>query len=310
MPKPDEAGGVTSTHAHTDDKDDHDGGTEDDEKQHHHLHCLYHDLHDPCYLDKMHPEDRLVYQKLLCGNRQFVATKIAEEGEDYFARHADTQSPTYLIIGCSDSRVHPDQLTGTKPGDIFIHRNVANLVVNTDLNLMSVLQYAVEVLKVKHVIVLGHYNCGGVKASMEKTYHGLIDKWLRNLKDVQRLHYAQLSQVSDFDERFKLMVRLNVQEQTLNLCKTSIIQKAWTRGQNVHVHGWVYDLREGILRDLSIEEQMWSDIAPIYGLRFPDVEQEREKDESMKELMQQMQEQIATLSACKKDSSSSSCQHE
>jgi len=238
-----------------------------------------HDHHNPKYLDKMHPEDRVMYQKLLKGNRKFVETKLAEEGEDYFRNMANHQNPQFLVIGCSDSRVHPDQVTGTKPGDIFIHRNVANLVVNTDLNLMSVLQYAVEVLKVKHVIVLGHYNCGGVRAAMDSTYHGLIDKWLRNIKDIQRLHHEKLQAVKDVEERFKLLVRLNVQEQTLNLCKSSIIQKAWARGQNVHVHGWVYDLQEGLMKDLKIEEKLWREIAPIYGLIFPEIRTEAQVED-------------------------------
>ena len=244
---------------------DYDSQEEDIEES---CHFHPHDHHDPRYLDKMHPEDRELYQKLLRGNRAYVASKIKNDSE-YFAKKAHTQSPKFLIIGCSDSRVHPDQLTGTEPGDIFIHRNVANLVVNTDLNLMSVLQYAVEVLKVKHVIVLGHYNCGGVRASMEQTHHGLIDKWLRNIKDVQRLHSDKLNAVKDVDEKFKLLVKLNVQEQTLNLCKSSVIQRAWARGENVHVHGWIYDLHDGFIKDLKIEEKLWHDIAPIYQLTFP-----------------------------------------
>lgn len=211
-----------------------------------------------------------VYMKLFEGNKKFVAD-MKQEDPEYFEKLAKIQTPQYLLIGCSDSRVPPDQLTMTKPGEIFIHRNVANLVVNTDLNLNAVLQYAVEVLKVKHVIVMGHYNCGGVKASMESTHHGLIDKWLRNIKDVQRLHWEQLSAVKDFDERFKLLVELNVKEQTLNLCKTSIIQKAWQRGHNVHVHGWIYNIETGYIKDLRIEEKLWDQIKPIYQLTFPDI---------------------------------------
>jgi len=211
------------------------------------------------------------YQKLFEGNREFVKRKLALD-ENYFSDMANkSQTPNYMLIGCSDSRVPPDQLTMTQPGDIFIHRNVANLVVNTDLNVMSVLQYAVEVLKVKHVIVMGHYKCGGVLASMEHTAHGLIDKWLRNIKDVQRLHKDKLDATETFEERFNLLVELNVVEQALNLCKTSIVQRAWKTGQELHVHGWVYDLGTGIIKDLEIEEKVWRDIAPIYKIRFPDL---------------------------------------
>ncbi len=222
-----------------------------------------------------------VYTKLFEGNRKFVE-QLKTEDPDYFERLSNVQTPQYLLIGCSDSRVPPDQLTMTRPGEIFIHRNVANLVVNTDLNMMSVLQYAVEVLKVKHVIVMGHYNCGGVKASMEGTHHGLIDKWLRNIKDVQRLHWESLKAVEDKEERFRLLVRLNVQEQTLNLCKTSIIQRAWAQGHNVHVHGWVYDLRTGYIKDLMIEERAWEQIKPIYQLHFPEVEQKEMEEMLLK----------------------------
>ena len=145
------------------------------------------------------------------------------------------------------------------------------MVVNTDLNVNTVLQYAVEVLKVKHVIVMGHYKCGGVLASMENTDHGLIDKWLRNIKDVQRLHKDKLDACATFEERFNLLVELNVIEQTLNLCKTRTVQRAWKTGQELHVHGWVYDLATGIIKDLEIEEKVWKDIAPIYKIRFPDL---------------------------------------
>eukprot|EP01027_Heterolobosea_sp_BB2_P020886 GEZU01029836.1.p1 GENE.GEZU01029836.1~~GEZU01029836.1.p1 ORF type:complete len:271 (+),score=73.92 GEZU01029836.1:52-813(+) len=210
------------------------------------------------------------YKKLFEGNEQFVKEKLALDPE-YFTKRSTGQQPKYLLIGCSDSRVPPDQLTKTEPGEIFIHRNVANLVVNTDLNVMSVLQYAVEVLKVQHVIVMGHTNCGGVRASLEHCHHGLIDKWLRNIKDVQRLHADKLNACATPEERLDLLIRLNVREQALNVCKTSIIQRAWAMGQSVHVHGWVYDLATGRIIDLQIEEKAWRDIEPIYKMDFPDL---------------------------------------
>jgi carbonic anhydrase len=220
-----------------------------------------------------------LYNKLFLGNREFVSQKTKSDPE-FFSRLASrVQSPSYMLIGCSDSRVPPDQLTMTQPGDIFIHRNVANLVVNTDLNSMSVLQYAVEVLKVRHVIVMGHYGCGGVRASMEKTHHGLIDKWLRNIKDVQRIHYKELSEITDFEERFKRLVELNVREQTLNLCKTSIIQKAWASGHDVSVHGWVCDIATGYIHDLQIEENEWKQIKPIYEMEFPTLAQQQKQED-------------------------------
>ncbi|KAL0484207.1 carbonic anhydrase [Acrasis kona] len=205
------------------------------------------------------------YDNLFAGNRHFVDRKLREDPE-YFSRLVNTQTPKYVLIGCSDSRVPPDRLTNTKPGEMFIHRNVANLVVNTDSNVMSVLQYAVEVLKVKHVIVMGHYGCGGVRASTEKKHHGLIDEWLRNIKDVQRLHWNELQGIDDEDKRLRRLVELNVKEQALNVCKTNILQNAWARGENVHVHGWVYELSTGLIKDLQIEEKEWLNIKPIYDL--------------------------------------------
>ncbi|KAL9649906.1 hypothetical protein ABK040_011379 [Willaertia magna] len=208
-----------------------------------------------------------LYDKLLQNNKKFVEDKTSKDPE-FFYRLKDVQRPDYLLIGCSDSRVPPDQLTGTKPGQLFIHRNVANLVVNTDLNFMSVLQYAVEVLKVKHVIVMGHTRCGGVRAALENAYHGLIDKWLRNIKDVYRLHQNELDSITNFDKKWERMIELNVIEQTLNICKTSIIQKAWARGEAIHIHGWVCDIETGLIKDLEIEETVWKSIENIYQIDF------------------------------------------
>jgi carbonic anhydrase len=180
-----------------------------------------------------------LYDRLLEGNRYWVDTCTSED-PNYFSKFKQGQRPAFLLIGCSDSRVAPDQLTATKPGEIFIHRNVANVIVNTDMNFMAVLQYAVEVLRVKHVIVMGHYGCGGVVAAMSNKTHGLIDKWLRNIKDVIRLHRHELQAIPDADLRCRRLVELNVQEQVYNIYKTSILQQAWAEGDKVRVHGWVY----------------------------------------------------------------------
>ncbi len=171
---------------------------------------------------------------------------------DFFAKQAETQSPPFLWIGCSDSRVPAEEITGAEPGELFVHRNIANLVVHTDLNLLSVLQYAVEVLEVEHIIVCGHYNCGGVKNAMARRDFGLINKWLRHIKDVYRLHQDYLESVRDRQERWDRLVELNVAEQVQNLAKTSIVQRAWHHAERPELHGWVYDLRTGYLKDLVL----------------------------------------------------------
>jgi carbonic anhydrase len=196
--------------------------------------------------------DHASYQQLFENNRKWVAEKLQLD-PNYFKHLAMGQSPKFLWIGCSDSRVPASEITGTNPGEMFVHRNVANMVVSTDLNLLSVLQYAVEVLKVEHIIVCGHYGCGGVKAAMEDKNLGLINKWLRNIKDVCRLHHQELVSIKDPNERFKRLVELNVIEQVYNLHKTSIVQKAWHQDAKIHVHGWVYDLREGYIKDLEVD---------------------------------------------------------
>ena len=186
-----------------------------------------------------------VYEKLLNNNKQWAAQKIQED-PDYFKRLVNVQAPKFLWIGCSDSRVPPNEITQTEPGEVFIHRNVANLVVHTDMNMLSVLQYAVEVLEVKHIIVCGHYGCGGVKAALSTKNYGLIDNWLRNIKDVYRIHQKKIEALPE-KERFNELVRLNLYEQSLNVAKTTIVQKAWARGNQISIHGWVYDLRDGII---------------------------------------------------------------
>ena len=185
-------------------------------------------------------------EALLRNNRDFVEDRLRLD-PGYFDKLSEGQHPEFLWIGCSDSRVSPDAITGTQPGDMFVHRNIANLVVQTDMNLLSVLQYAVEVLRVKHVIVCGHYGCGGVKAAMGTQSHGLIDNWLRTLKDTQRYFRPQLEPLAD-EARFRRLVELNVIEQVYNLGKTSIVQDAWRTHGTPFIHGWVFDLGSGRIR--------------------------------------------------------------
>ena len=190
------------------------------------------------------------YQKLLLGNRAWVEDKLAVH-PDYFSRQAETQKPEFLWIGCSDSRVPAEDITGAEPGELFVHRNVANLVVHTDLNLLSVMQYAVEVLKVKHIIVCGHYNCGGVKNAMGRQSFGLLNKWLRHIKDVYRNHDRELSCIDSPQARYDRLVELNVIEQIRNLAETALIQDSWRQHQLPTLNGWVYDLRTGFLKEIA-----------------------------------------------------------
>lgn len=189
------------------------------------------------------------FEELLLENKAWATEKVQEDTE-FFARMKETQKPEFLWIGCSDSRVSPTEITQTKPGEIFIHRNVANLVVHTDLNLLSVMQYAVEVLKIKHVIVCGHYGCGGVRASMSHQSFGIINKWLRHIKDVYRLHQTELEAIPNEDERANALVEFNVREQLYNVAKTTIIQQAWKKDQRPYLHGWVYDMETGLLKQV------------------------------------------------------------
>jgi len=202
------------------------------------------------------------YEKLLENNKSWAEQAVQNDPE-FFNRLKNTQTPEYLWIGCSDSRVPPDSITGTRPGEIFIHRNIANMVVHTDLNMLSVLQYAVEVLKVKHVIVCGHYGCGGVKAAMTHQSLGIINKWLRNIKDVYRMHQDEVNFLPNDEERLNRLIELNVQEQVMNLAKTSIIQQAWKDNNAPHLHGWVYGLNDGLIKPI-FEMAANSHIDPIY----------------------------------------------
>ena len=180
------------------------------------------------------------------------ANKITEADPDFFARLSKQQNPEYLWIGCSDSRVPANEIVDMMPGEMLVHRNIANLVIHTDINCLSVIQYAVEVLKVKHIIVCGHYGCGGIKAAMDNCEHGLIDNWLRNIKDVYRYHQAQIDSLNDEKGKFDLLCELNVCEQVSNICHTTIVQNAWKSGQELAIHGWIYRIQDGILKDLDV----------------------------------------------------------
>jgi carbonic anhydrase len=203
-----------------------------------------------------------VYEKLLLENKAWAAEKILNDPE-FFTRLASLQEPEFLWIGCSDSRVPANEITGTQPGEIFVHRNIANMVVHTDLNLLSVLSYAVDVLKVQHIIVCGHYGCGGVKAALTKHSFGIINKWLRNIKDVYRIHRKEIDSLKEEEQRVNRLVELNVIEQVMNLAKTSIVQKAWKEQNRPQLHGWVYGLNNGIINPV-FEMSAGSHIDPIY----------------------------------------------
>ncbi len=205
------------------------------------------------------------YKKLLENNKKWVADQLAIDPV-YFEKLANSQNPEYLWIGCSDSRVPANQITGTLPGDIFVHRNIANMVIHSDMNMLSVLSYAVEVLKVKHIIVCGHYGCGGVLAAMENKQFGLIDNWLRHIKDVYRIHFKELDALKDKKQRADRLVELNVIEQVQDLGKTSIVQNAWKREQPLHLHGWVYDVKDGIIKDLDVNFKGTSDLHSVFHL--------------------------------------------
>lgn len=197
-------------------------------------------------------------------NRQW-AEKIEAEHPGFFETLARQQSPEYLWIGCADSRVPANEIVGLLPGEIFVHRNVANVVVHTDLNCLSVLQFAVDVLKVKHVIVCGHYGCGGVKAALEKQEHGLIDNWLRHISDVHRKHAKLLREIQSPQEKLDRLCELNVIEQVFNVCQTTIVQGAWNRSQPLCVHGWIYGLQDGLLRDLGVTISNFVEMDGVYN---------------------------------------------
>ena len=204
------------------------------------------------------------YRRLLEGNQKVVERKLQEDPH-FFERLAEGQSPRFLWIGCSDSRVPADLITNTQPGEIFVLRNIANLVVHSDLSALSVIDYAVDVLKVSHIIVCGHYGYGGVRAALSRTSHGLLDNWLRNIKDVYRFHQEELDAIADPVQRERRLVELNVVEQVYNVCKTSTVLQAWDQRGFPHVHGWVYDLGEGLLKTLAVDLDD-ARLKRIYGL--------------------------------------------
>ncbi|HEX2271814.1 MAG TPA: carbonate dehydratase [Pyrinomonadaceae bacterium] len=202
-------------------------------------------------------------KRLLDQNRAW-AENIKASDPDFFQTLAKQQSPKFLWIGCSDSRVPANQLVGLVPGEMFVHRNVANVVVHTDFNCLSVMQFAVDVLQVEHIIICGHYGCGGVKAALENSQLGLIDNWLRHVQDVVRDHEPELMEIQDETKRLDRLCQLNVIEQVLNVCRTTIVQSAWQRGQELVVHGWIYGLEDGLLRDLGISIDSAEGLAAAY----------------------------------------------
>ena len=208
------------------------------------------------------------YEKLLQENKAWAKRKTAEDPQ-YFDRLVHLQTPEFLWIGCSDSRVPANEITGTQPGEIFVHRNVANLVINTDVNVLSVLDFAVNHLKIKHVIICGHYGCGGIKAAVTKTdFKPVLNMWLRNIKDVYRLHREELDGIKEEENRCDRLTELNVKEQILNLAKTSIIQRAWQQENRPDLHGWVYGLNDGLIKPV-FEMKAGAAIDPLY--KFDDL---------------------------------------
>ena len=207
------------------------------------------------------------YKKILDNNKKWVQDKLAIS-PNYFKNLADGQEPPLLWIGCSDSRVPANEIIGAEPGEVFVHRNIANMVLHTDMNMLSVLDYAVNALKVKHVIVCGHYGCGGVKAAMGNTSIGIIDNWIRHIKDVYRFHHEELDAIVDEKERFNKFVEINVKEQVMDLAKTSIVQNAWKNGQELSLHGWVYGLNDGYVTDLGVNFNCDKDLDDVYQLKF------------------------------------------
>lgn len=205
------------------------------------------------------------YKKILDNNKQWVENQLKID-PNYFEDLSKGQNPPLLWIGCSDSRVPANEIIGAKPGEVFVHRNIANMVIHSDMNMLSVLDYAVNVLKVKHIIVCGHYGCGGVLAAMNNESYGIIDNWIRHIKDVFRHNKEELKQIKDMDQRFNRFVELNVQEQVSDLAKTSIVQTAWKNGQELSLHGWVYGLNSGYVTDLEVNYSSNKDLPEVYQL--------------------------------------------
>lgn len=192
--------------------------------------------------------------------------KMTQQDPAFFSKLSQQQNPDYLWIGCADSRVPANEIIGLPPGEVFVHRNVANVVVHSDLNCLSVIQYAVEVLKVEHIIVCGHYGCGGVQAAMQRQENGLIDNWLRHIKDIYSKNQQELEGITDDHARFRRFCELNVIQQVYNVCETTIIQGAWRKGQNLSVHGWIYGLEDGLIHDLGVEIHSPEKLDTIYNM--------------------------------------------
>lgn len=206
-----------------------------------------------------------LYESVFAHNRQWVNDQLALD-PDYFNRMADGQQPEFLYIGCSDSRVQPEDFMGVKPGEVFVHRNIANLVPNNDTNVYSVVQYAVQHLQVQHIIICGHYGCGGVRAALDNKDLGALNSWIRNIDDVYRLHRQELDALPDEAARFRRLVELNVQEQCLNIMKLSYVQKARAKGDYPRIHGWVYDIAQGTVVDLKINMANFKEELALYRL--------------------------------------------
>jgi carbonic anhydrase len=207
------------------------------------------------------------YKSLLDNNKKWVESKLSAD-PDFFQRLANGQQPPLLWIGCADSRVPANEIIGAQPGEVFVHRNIANMVIHSDMNMLSVLDYAVNVLKVKHIIVCGHYGCGGVKAAMGSDAIGLIDNWIRHIKDVYRFHQAELDAIEDETERFDRFVEINVTEQVYDLAKTSIVQGAWRNQQELTIHGWVYGVGSGVIKDLGVNIESNDTLDAVYQLKI------------------------------------------
>ena len=207
------------------------------------------------------------YKKILDNNKKWVEEQINIDPE-YFKDLSKGQNPPLLWIGCSDSRVPANEIIGAKPGEVFVHRNIANMVIHSDMNMLSVLDYAVNVLKVKHVIVCGHYGCGGIKAAMGNDSIGIIDNWIRHIKDIYRLHQEFLDGIIDENDRFNAFVEVNVKEQVFDLAKTSIVQSVWKNGQELTLHGWAYGLNSGFVTDLDVNISSDKDLDLVYQLKF------------------------------------------
>jgi carbonic anhydrase len=203
----------------------------------------------------------------LFDNNRTWAEKMKTSDPDFFRKLSDQQNPQYLWIGCSDSRVPANEIVDLRPGELFVHRNIANLVIHTDMNCLSVIQFAVDVLKVKHIIVCGHYGCGGIRAAMDNQEHGLIDNWLRHIKDIYLLHQKKVDRLESEQDKLNHMCELNVIEQVANVCHTTIIQGAWKAGQSLSVHGWIYNIEDGILKDLNTCITKTEEISKIHRIR-------------------------------------------